>query len=330
MASKPEPNAHEPNAHALRQSAGFGLGAVCLVVSLAAHSVLAPLPNFRALLKPRPQATAVVTHAAFSEIPVDLSNDPADEDAPAPAKNVEPPVPANEVPAAHESSAESATDSVAKPRAPRAQRALGQPSTGAKSQASAPRLDVGARVSSNSSHLLGRSLVTDCSLSALIDISRVRAHPLAAQLGRLLTEWQSLFAEPGLDPVRDLDRLLVIGPELRESGRGLAVAQHHLDAAPLKTALDRVLARGAPGTPAQEHFYLQISPELLLMAPDRSSLRPIKDFVLATPPEGTLGTLYVDAPSRALANLPLEFPASVHWLRGDHPSYCRQRRCDRH
>jgi len=129
-------------------------------------------------------------------------------------------------------------------------------------------------------------------------MTRVRAHPLAPQLRALLVQWQNLFAEPGLDPVRDVDRLLVIGPELRASGRGLAVVQHHLDEGQLRTALDRALARG---TPAEQRFYVQLSPELLLVAPDRESLQPRNGFALEAPPEGTLGTLYVDAPSRALS-----------------------------
>jgi hypothetical protein len=145
----------------------------------------------------------------------------------------------------------------------------------------------------------------------------VRAHPLAPQLSALLVQWQTLFSEPGLDPARDVDRVLVVGPELRASGRGLVVVQHHLDGIQIRATLDRLLARGtAPGSPAQERFYVQLSPELLLVAPDHESLQPRNGFALETPPEGTIGTLYVDAPSRALRDLPIELPPSIHWLRG--------------
>jgi hypothetical protein len=158
--------------------------------------------------------------------------------------------------------------------------------------------------------------VNDCSVSVLLDIVRVRAHPRAAQLNALLVQWQSVFAEPEFDPLSDVDRLLVVGPELRASGRGLAVVQHHLDPTQIQNTLAHVAARGAPAGPAEEHFYLQLSPDLLLIAPDRSSLRPLKGFALTTPPEASIGTLYVDAPSRALADLSLEIPPSIHWLRG--------------
>jgi hypothetical protein len=309
----------EPSAHASRESGGLGLGAICLAVSLILHSVLAPLPNLSAWLRPHARATPPVMRAALNEIPVDLSNDSLEGErapAPAPAKDVEPPVAPSRVATEHESSAEPATESVEKPRAQRQPRAPGQPAMGTRTQASDSHLDIGARAISNNSHVLGSSLVNDCSLSVLIDISRVRTHPLAAQLSGLLVEWQDLFAKPGFDPLGDVDRLLVVGPELRASGRGLAVVQHHLDAARIQEALARVAARPAPATRAQGHFYLQLSPDLLLMAPERDSLRPIKDFALATPPEGSIGTLYVDAPSRALANLPINVPPGIHWLRG--------------
>ncbi|HEY5375403.1 MAG TPA: hypothetical protein VIK01_17100 [Polyangiaceae bacterium] len=306
MASK-----SEPNAHALRESAGFGIGAICLVVSLLVHTVLAPLPSFSALFKRHPRATAEVKHAALSEIPVDLIGDPSDQSA-APAEKVEPPVPSRDVSADHEGFESPAVEN---PRPQRPQSTPGQASTGAKARASGPRLDVSARASSNSSYVLAQSLVKDCSLSVLVDLSQVRAHPLAPRLGALLVQWQSLFSEPGLDPVRDVDRLLVIGSELRASGRGLAVVQHHLGGAQIRAALDRLRAT-APSAPAQEQFYVQLSPELLLVAPDRESLLPRGDFALAAPSEGTIGTLYVDAPSRALRDVPIELPASIHWLRG--------------
>lgn len=306
MASK-----SEPNAHALRESAGFGIGAICLVVSVLVHTVLAPLPSFSALLRRHPPATAEVKRAAFTEVPVDLLGDPVDQSVPAPAENVAPPVPSRDVAPDHEGVENPAADAAK----PLPQRASGQAATGTRSQASGPRLDVSARVSSNSSYVLARSLVKDCSLSVLVDMAQVRAHPLAPRLGALLVQWQSLFSEPGLDPVRDVDRLLVIGPELRASGRGLAVVQHHLDATQIQGALERLRAV-VPSGPAQEHFYVQLSPELLLAAPDRESLQPRSGFALEAPPEGTIGTLYVDAPSRALSDLPIELPPSIHWLRG--------------
>src|SRR6185369_14174561 len=115
-------------------------------------------------------------------------------------------------------------------------------------------------------------------------------------------------------PLSDVDRLLIVGPELRESGRGLAVVQHHLNGAQVQTALARVGARSPVA--GQEHFYLQLSPEVLVISPDAGSVRQLKDFALASANEGTIGTLYIDAPSRALSSLPFELPASIHWLRG--------------
>jgi len=293
----------------LRESAGFGIGAICLVVSLLAHTVLAPLPSFSALWRRHPRATAEVTRAALSEIPVDLIGEPSDQSVAAPAEKVEAPVPSRYVSADHEGFENPAVDK------PRPQRPPGPVSAGAGAQASGPRLDVSARASSNSSYVLARSLVKDCSVSVLVDMAQVRAHPLAPRLGALLVQWQTLFSEPGLDPVRDVDRLLVIGPELRASGRGLAVVQHHLDGAQIRAALDHLRAT-VPSAPAEEHFYVQLSPQLLLVAPDRESSQPRNGFALETPPEGAIGTLYVDAPSRALSDLSLEFPPSIHWLRG--------------
>ena len=126
-------------------------------------------------------------------------------------------------------------------------------STGTRSQASGPRLDVSARVSSKSSYVLARSLVKRLLAECARDMPKCAPTRLPPRLGALLVQWQSLFSEPGLDPVRDVDRLLVIGPELRAAGRGLAVVQHHLDATQIQGALEHLRAM-VPSGPAQEHF----------------------------------------------------------------------------
>jgi hypothetical protein len=132
-----------------------------------------------------------------------------------------------------------------------------------------------------------------------------------------------------LDPLRVVERLLVIGPELRASGRGIALALHHLDAQPMHAAITRVSEHGIPpgnwfdAAPpmAVEHgehgdrFYTQLTPELLLISPERASLRHA-DVQLPAPPAGSLGTLYIDEPHRALVDLPFEVPRTLHWVRG--------------
>ena len=284
------------------------LGAICVAGSLLAHSLLAPFPKFSERTRPRVNAAESFAPSGLAEIPVGVVNDESKaavaEDTTAPPEPEPEPGPASE-PSLSASAA-------ARPKQPA--RARKSASGDASGQAARPGLDVAARASSNSSYQVARALASDGSVSLLVDMASLRAHPRAQHLAKLIGEWQPFFDGEALDPLRDLERLLVIGPELRASGRGIALALHHLAAERVHAAIARAGA-AVEHTEQGDRFYTQLSPELLLIAPERLSMRRT-DVELPAPPSGSLGTIYIDDPHRALKDLPFEVPRTLHWVRG--------------
>jgi hypothetical protein len=88
-----------------------------------------------------------------------------------------------------------------------------------------------------------------------LDLDRVRASPVRADVERLLAEipdWQALLGGSGVDPVRDLSRVLVATPNLQRSS--LVVAGKLSDEAGAPRAIvERMIVAGG-ATPAWEEI----------------------------------------------------------------------------
>ncbi|MDH3623695.1 MAG: hypothetical protein OES69_17400 [Myxococcales bacterium] len=87
-------------------------------------------------------------------------------------------------------------------------------------------------------------------LALRIDMKRIRESPLGPDVTRFLSgvpDWQLLLAGSGIDPVEDLDRLLVASPNLERSKLVLA-GRHHRGKAFAEASV-RLMAR-ARGKPA--------------------------------------------------------------------------------
>jgi hypothetical protein len=88
-----------------------------------------------------------------------------------------------------------------------------------------------------------------------LDIDRVRASPVRAEVERLLAEipdWQALLGASGVDPVRDLSRVLVATPNLQRSSIVLAGALSSEAASPREIVERMITAAG--GTPSWEEL----------------------------------------------------------------------------
>ena len=176
---------------------------------------------------------------------------------------------------------------------------------------------------------------SNANVNLLLLSDRVREHPLGPRIGKLLTDfpqWSSFFTTAQIDPVRDLNRMLVVGPEFRRSADVVAIIQHRLGREVLRKAIDRLVQRPPRGRwlkakmPAArahadraERLFVLPSPNLLVVAP----LHLEKQLLSAPPlkfpaPDGREAVvLHVRSPAHALRGLPLALPESIAWLRLD-------------
>jgi len=178
-------------------------------------------------------------------------------------------------------------------------------------------------------------LPSNANVNLLLLCDRVREHPLGARIGKLLVnfpQWSSFFASAELDPVRDLDRILVVGPEFRRSADMVAIIQHRLGREIVRQAVDRLVQRPPRGrwlktkVPAArahadraERLFAMPSANLLVVAPPHLEKQLLSATALRFPtPEGKEAlVLHVRAPSHALRGLPISLPESFSWLRLD-------------
>ncbi|PKN44663.1 MAG: hypothetical protein CVU63_10075, partial [Deltaproteobacteria bacterium HGW-Deltaproteobacteria-20] len=86
----------------------------------------------------------------------------------------------------------------------------------------------------------------DPNVSLLIYPERIRSHRLANQFAPTLTKlrnWRNFFGGTELDPVRDTDRILLAGPQLRDSSRVVAVVRYNVPQERVRAAIDVVVKR---------------------------------------------------------------------------------------
>jgi hypothetical protein len=113
---------------------------------------------------------------------------------------------------------------------------------------------------------------------------RIRGLAIAPRIGALvarLPQWQSFFGPTTLDPIRDIDRLYVAGPQFRVSSDVVAIVEYGVPRAIIKKAIDRIVAREPRG-----QWFDGPTPAALAHADraDRVFVLPKKKIVLMVPP----------------------------------------------
>jgi len=161
-----------------------------------------------------------------------------------------------------------------------------------------------------------------------------RSHPLGKKVGELLRrtpQWRDFFGPSNIDPVADIDRVMIAGPQFRNSSQIVAVVQHHLSRARIRGALTQLVERKGEW----------IDEEGLIARADadratRIFAAPNKRIVIVTPPQlekqvRALGsamhfpestgdvvvTAYFVTPWRATRNIGLNIPKTIEWARFD-------------
>ncbi len=208
---------------------------------------------------------------------------------------------------------------------------------GAPADAGPAASDAGAKPLSDPSVVAGVKRVADPNANVRITLytDKIRANPLGARIGPLLGslyQWRDFFGPAGIDPIKDIDQIYIVGPQLRNSSNVVAILRHHLPAAKMHAALDLLvradkqggewLDAGVPVASAHadgaERRFVIANAQTVVVTPPSAfaaaaaagkqlTLRPSKG------PEAAM--IYLATPSRAFIGLPIKVPDSIRWAR---------------
>lgn len=174
----------------------------------------------------------------------------------------------------------------------------------------------------------------DANVRLVIYPEKIRNHPLAPRIGQLLAsvyQWRDFFGPSKLDPIRDVDRLMVVGPELRDSSKVAAIIQHNVGASRMHEALDAIvhadpdhgewLDAGMPAATA----YADRAPRVLVMpSPNVVVVVPptLKDVALSLkrvrvpkPTGSEVMWAYAVTPWRAARSAGVALPHTLAWAK---------------
>lgn len=180
----------------------------------------------------------------------------------------------------------------------------------------------------------GRVVDQNANVRLLVFSDRMRNHPLGTRVGQLLgsaAQWQDFFGPSGLDPVKDVDRILIAGPQLKNSSEVVAVLRVNVPQDKLKQALTSLVDSDPQGA------WIDAKVPAARTHADRAEriiVLPAPGIVVVTPPSAekhalSLGpglrfpnprgnealTTYVVTPWRAFVGIPFEVPKSLRWAR---------------
>lgn len=176
---------------------------------------------------------------------------------------------------------------------------------------------------------------SNANVNLLLLTERIRRHPLGPRIGKLIVQfpqWSSFFESSDIDPVRDINRILVVGPQFRRSADVVAILEHGMPQQVVAAAVDRLVQRPPRGRwlkskmPAArahadraERLFMLTAPNVLVVAPTHLERQLLAAPPTAFPsPEGDAAlVVHIKTPWRALMGLPVPLPESLAWLRLD-------------
>jgi hypothetical protein len=167
----------------------------------------------------------------------------------------------------------------------------------------------------------------------LVYTDTVRGQPLGARVGRLLgsvPQWRDFFGPGGLDPIRDFDRILIAGPQLRDSSEVLAVLRYNVDEARVVAAVGDIvrsdprggswLDAGVPAATAHADraprvFVISPRSRLAVVTPPSAAanvVRRARGRIPFPPASGNEAVrAFVNTPWRMFIGLPVSVPKSL-------------------
>ena len=114
---------------------------------------------------------------------------------------------------------------------------------------------------------------------------KIRNHPLAPRVSRALSsvpQWRDFFGPAALDPINDIDRMLIAGPQLRDSSEVAVVVKVNVPQARVREALDGIV-RSDPQSGAWLDREVPVAKARVDRA-ERFFIIPAKSIVVVAPP----------------------------------------------
>ncbi len=197
--------------------------------------------------------------------------------------------------------------------------------------------DAGAAPLSDPVLAAGTKRVADpnANVRIMLYTDKIRSNPLGARVGPLLGslyQWRDFFGPAGVDPIRDIDQILIVGPQLRDSSNVVAILKHHLPQARMRAAIDKIvvadklggewLDAGVPVASAHadgaERRFVLANPRTVAVVPPSayaSVLAAGKQLSLPPSKGQEAAMIYLATPWRAFKGLRIKIPESIHWAR---------------
>lgn len=313
-----------------------------LAASLVVHAFLTPGPALLGLISMLP---ALDLGEREDIVEVDLTSLPMGFHAEEPVKPVDTPAPDSESPAEPEVAPSTEAQAVAPEQAqvekispvpaplpedpaPPHQPHLKVPESGPP----APTKIFGDPVTLAGS--AGEIADSNANVRLMLFTEVVRLHPLGDKISSLLKrtpQWKDFFGPSQIDPVRDVDRVMIAGPQLRNSSQVVAVVQHSLPASRIEQALDGLVRRdgswidrGALMARGKADGAMRIfaapTDNLVIVAPPQleNQIRGMKKGAAFPKSAGDIAvSAYLVSPHRALKGTGILVPETIKWVRLD-------------
>ncbi|MCH2110547.1 MAG: hypothetical protein MK135_14590, partial [Polyangiaceae bacterium] len=172
---------------------------------------------------------------------------------------------------------------------------------------------------------------SNANIRLLLHTQNIRRSPVGEKIGGLLKrtpQWSNFFGPTEIDPVQDIDEVLIAGPQLRNSSNVVAVVQHHLPRSKIDAAMNALVARGgkwldrkkrmveARADRAQRIFRAP-SDQLVVVVPpsaQKSALKMTGKERFPTPAAREILQARVTTPYRAFRGSKVPFPESIRWV----------------
>ncbi|MEB2312937.1 MAG: hypothetical protein OZ921_07260 [Sorangiineae bacterium] len=261
-------------------------------------------------------------------------DDEPDEDALAlvdSPKPEEPRAPARAADAGAPDASDAAAPDAAPPDASDAAASVAAASDGGHAEAGAGR-GIGDPVALSGA--AGRVVDGNANVRLIVFTDRIRDTELGDKVGALLAsanQWYDFFGPSGLDPVKDFDRILIAGPQLRDSSAVVAVLRYNTSEAKIRAALAALVARdeggrwldaGVPAAQAKadraERVFALPAPHLVVVAPPSAAAAALalpRSTRFPAAKGGEVLTAFVRTPWRAFLGIPFDIPKTIAWVR---------------
>lgn len=298
-------------------------------LSLVLHSPLTPFAALLGLLGFLGLSDPVEAQdlPPITAIPVDILYDEPTEAEPEPVASE----PAEPTPAPPEPEPEvAALEPAPAPEAPDAGVEEAQDAGADASEPAEPEMGDPVALSGSA----GKIADENANVRIKIDTEKVREHPLGAKIGQVLArvpQWHDFLGPAKLDPIQDIDRLLIAGPQLRDSSEVIAVLKYNVEQSAMEAAIDGLVQRSSgrwlPGptkaasarADRAERIFSFIAPGLLAIVPpsaERDALRPRPKGLTFPPiPGDAVLTAFIQTPHKVYTGLPFRFPESFQWVK---------------